>query len=947
MVVSSSYIKTVVRLNYLGYICPINSTPLGDPDGFVGRTENYRINKKLTSLFNRKDALNREIVELELFLQSYHNVFNEMEINDLRSSELYLKDPKYKKRVEDYVKYKKKLDTARVTLRVLNRQLSKLLSTNIVAQADDAVMSTGPATAALSRPTENLSDMLAISPENLDPLTSNNDSTIKSTTLHLEQWLSRPIPVVNVQAAVGEDLSLDISIWQSYFSQPSVRAKLRNYPLMRCTMNVRVAVSATPFHYSNLQFSYTPLDNAQGILSVFDSGLRRMKIEYLSQTPGCVTSMITDNTPIEMHFPYMAPVPMFRLFNPSSAVLGATDDYDDVAILGTFHLYTINPISAVSTDPSPISIYIYAWLTDVELVSTTGTIIEVTTESNDNVDERKVGPVESMSSKAAVMLGKLSNVPVIGRFAQAASIGSSALSKISSLFGWSAPVMTTKPERIKNEPFYNAANLITYDTGKRITLDPKQELTVDPTCIGKKVDEMAISYINSRRSLFHTFTWTTTDDAFTVPIFRCGVTPTLLSLHSDSGRSWRMPTALCFAARPFNWWRGEIKFTFRIVVSKFHRGKIVLGYEPNMYQAQLVDSVSNTNKQFLRVIDLQETQEIEIVVKWNSNQAWLLIDGVDTDVFINFGDVDAPNLARFCNGYIFFTPMTKLQAPIDSPAYINCYVSSDDMLYNEVGPPNGLPVFNYPLGEELKAESDENYEFKTDIINPINTSNATVCHEFFGEAPYSFRALLHRFQRTGQAGVVVPLDTDSELMSLVATGSVYPPPASYSDTLYQYLRRAYIGLRGGVKKRISIDGLRDNTASVVGVSTAVPDNTPLTAMSLTYNPFYIDSSLSVGLHGTVMYVTHTNGGIEFELPFYCQNKFLYAMDDIVYTTNDTFQPEVFQNKYAIDVVATLLPTNLGTTPALFGGNTIVFREYTAFADDFSLLGFMAGVPYYP
>jgi len=148
-------------------------------------------------------------------------------------------------------------------------------------------------------------------------------------------------------------------------------------------------------------------------------------------------------------------------------------------------------VESVSTTPSQVYVQVYAWMTDVEVAGTTGTWLQVTTESGEiytESDERETGPIEKFASSAKKVSMALTMVPEIGVLATASSIFFSGLESISALFGWSRPVHMDEPIYSKSLPFMNGAMTIGSETTQKICLDPKQELTVDPRVVGVDSD---------------------------------------------------------------------------------------------------------------------------------------------------------------------------------------------------------------------------------------------------------------------------------------------------------------------------------------------------------------------------------------------------------------------------------------------------------------------------
>jgi hypothetical protein len=314
--------------------------------------------------------------------------------------------------------------------------------------------------------------------------------------------------------------------------------------------------------------------------------MRPLLINYLSQSEGAVTMDVKANTPVDIKCPFISYKPMNRLYNASAVALSSVTSFADFENAGALHFVSINPVESVSLTPSTVHVTIFAWATNVKLGTTTGTQLEILTESgvyeiHTESGEFDKGPVEAIASRAAHISSLLTTVPSIGLYAKASSMIFGAISSVAALFGWSRPPLIGQPMVVKNQPFQNGAQTIGTETTCRITLDPKQELTVDPRIVGIDYDELAITSIASRMSYLTTFEWADDDIVFS-SIFQCRNEPRLETIAQNLSEDWFQPTAMSFAAVPFAYWNGTIKYRFEVVCSMFHRGKMAVYFEPNV-----------------------------------------------------------------------------------------------------------------------------------------------------------------------------------------------------------------------------------------------------------------------------------------------------------------------------------------------------------------------------
>lgn len=783
---------------------------------------------------------------------------------------------------------------------------------------------------------------------------SANSSQGQANILSMSDYLSRPVEIY--EADLTSDKSLTLDVWDLFTLQPSVRAKIRNYAYLRGNLHVRISNSGTPFHFGKVLVSYQPyakynptLTNYATMLSL-SSGIRPLLLNYLSQAPGAAIMNVNENLPLEITCPFISTKPMHRLFNFATTAIAAGTSFDDMQDAGALYIYTLNSTGSVATSPAAVTMQVYAWMTDVELGTNTATQLTITTESQ--FDERETGVVERIASRGTQIAEALTKVPIIARMARASAIVLSAVRDTAALFGWSKPVGIQDTKLVKTLPFTNGAFTIGDDTNFRIVLDPKQELTVDPRVIGSEQDDMTIHAIASRSSYLQTFNWAYDDTIMANPIFIARVNPSLVTFLTGV-KNTIQPTAMAFAAAPFAYWRGDITFRFEVVCSQYHRGKFAIFYEPNASQMTLINANLSFNKQYIRIIDIQQTQVFEVTVKWAAYRSWLRVNNAAASVLNTSLSYTGTENTGFCNGYIGIVPFTQLTSPSASPEVnINVYVRCENLQLN------GTSTLNMPTERVLytappiiaessfstmansESVSTQQGSISTKMVSvlDLNESSASaqhICEEHFGEQPISFRALLKRYVTHAAYGA----GTGSGINVLRLTGNIYPgnnlPYAAttivYND-LYSYLRYAYLGMRGGVRFRFRNVGSTGVTEHMqVKVSLAPP------SIGLSESIAFLGGSLGAQarLSGTASFVPNTNGGYEVEFPFYSNNLWVFSfVDGLTGGTTTDNMSDVWFRQYYFDTEYS------STTVAA----TSTLTEF-ATAEDFSFLRFQ-GAPFY-
>lgn len=777
---------------------------------------------------------------------------------------------------------------------------------------------------------ENLVDLAGNDSKTFDSGDTVNTDQGQGYHLGVENLFQRPIPLATIGFTLGAYSVSNYAVWDLFTLNPTVRAKLRNYAYIRGNMTVRFAISGSPFHYGRVLLSYQPypLKNTtlQALLANYavDVSFRPLLLNYLSQAEGAVVVDVKANQPVDVACPFISVKPMHRLFNTSTAAISDLTSYEDLEEAGDLYIVVMNPPQITSTDTSALRAYLYGWMDDVELGSTTATQVGITTESK--VDERESGPIERLSSAAQQVSQALESVPMIAPFALASSIALSGINKISAIFGWSKPAVISQPVFVKNNPFQNGALTIGQDTTHRLVLDPKQELTVDPRYGGVPHDEMVLSHLAAKESYLRTFTWSPSDSILSNPIFYAQVSPTLCTYVTYGGSTYFQPTSLAFATFPFTCWRGTIRIRLEVVASSYHRGKIAIFYEPNTSQMAIINPTISTNKQYLMIMDLQEVQELEFDIQWASPRAWQRV--ISSTGFLTSAvnsTTGITNYVTHTNGYFGVTPLTALQSPDGDSVEVNVYISSPDLKVNY------MTDSHFP-DERILAESRVTMaEIETQVLNKSSANDEKISLEHFGERPVSFRSLLKRYATTRAQAIAADATSVKTLVAefpiLPQVVPTYGGLTTPTSSLFEYLRYAYMGMRGGMKKRVFLRGNFGLNA--------------LTQVKVTLNPSESTDSVSnaygtgvnASVTGTVTYVPYSNGGVEFEMPYYSQNLFNFAFaDDGVGPDNGSFVVPYARNyTIAFDLV--------GSNDAGY------LDEESATAEDFTFFRYQ-GAPYF-
>jgi len=197
-----------------------------------------------------------------------------------------------------------------------------------------------------------------------------------------------------------------------------------------------------------------------------------------------------------------------------------------------------------------------------------------------------------------------------------------------------------------------------------------------------------------------------------------------------------------FLSQLFTHWRGDIIFRFRVVASPYHRGRLLIAFDPAGDSTNNLNNTSDPSTiAFSQVVDISETQEVEMRIPYAQASTFLQTARQDKGstasyVLPNSGTSwpISINTVGTYNGMFSVTVLNGLTAPVDtSTVKILVFVRGAENLEfaNPVNPPSEMSILA-PQSEEVSiAETENNFP---DIYR-VN----------FGEPVRSLRQIIHRY----------------------------------------------------------------------------------------------------------------------------------------------------------------------------------------------------------
>jgi hypothetical protein len=713
-----------------------------------------------------------------------------------------------------------------------------------------------------------------------------------SSSMQLSQdlgsYLERPRLIFSYAWAENgaNGLKTDFSPWQLFFANLSMSEKLQGFGLMRAKLHLKFLINGSPFYYGSLMAAYTPLTGWR--LDTAVAGATNVTLVPFSQKPHVWLENQNCST-AEMELPFLFPYPYID-----------TRLSSNLDKMGRISLIQYAPLlSANGTSSTNVDISVYAWASDVKFARPTNLPVM----QSEFVPDRQISTTATAVANAA---GRLGSAPVIGPYARATEMVANGVGKIASAFGFTNVPNVSDVRPMKPVPFSMASADISEPVTK-LTLDAKQETALGAAQHGGRPhDELDIKSFVTRSSFVVGLNWPTTSPPGEA-LFTSFVTPRMF--QRSSTQIAHVP--MSYLANHFQYWRGSIKFTFKVVRSPYHRGRLQLSWDAACDDLATGASLGNPNT-VTTIMDLDEQSECSMVLPYSQARLFL-----DTGSFLGTGSVQwntnaspASQVSSNANGVINVRVLNRLTAPeASSTATILVFVQAGDDF--EFAAPKDYIVYNTGNNDMMSlsgltaavAQSDVQYDDGevAQTVVPVKPANS-VYHQVFGERVSSLRQLLHRTSLSFVHTVGTTNTTPGMGVVRMPIKRMPPPPGVYNNgwwfgttttgpgqTVFYTMMHpivaitsCYIGYKGSVNVTVNVDQANTGTDIDSLSIMRLQDGAGLTSgerrpnFNVLLNNAATPSTnarnairiLDSGATGQALTNTKTNAGLSAQLPYY-------------------------------------------------------------------------------
>ena len=813
--------------------------------------------------------------------------------------------------------------------------------------------------------------------------------------LNLNNFFARPVLIGyhEWQVNTGPGYMFGLNPWVNFWKSKRVVNRISNFKLLRAKLHIRVLLNGSPFHYGRAIMYYTPMQNYDDVGR--QAGVGSAPIENLmnnSQKPHLWLNPTTSQGG-DMELPF--------LWHDNALDLPIGDLID----MGELDFVCAARLRHSQSSNTEVSISVLAWATDVVLSGPTIANADGVVPQSDEYCDKAFSV---KASNVASALDKLSAAPMIGPYARATSLAASLASSVSALFGYSKPNELERtlivPKTVNDMAISNGK-----DDSHKLSLDSKQELAIDPRAFGlSNKDEMEISHIASRESFVTNFVWTSGNStpAGTI-LWNTIVDPGMYEVYAASSPD--IPkinmTASCFAALPFQYWRGSIKYRFQIVCGAMHKGRLRIVYDPEIevsrYDPAFITPEFNLGYQ--TVVDISETRDFEITVGWGQKSSYRenaiyagagpmhAITPLNYDSSTNtYGNGilgvyvmnelvnpstttdDISVIVTMCAGPDFEVaaptnkPMSRLRyrtfSEVVAPVALMAPVEETAFLQEEVVPQSAeiaSPVGAVASHQTNTEEAVDHIDTLADMSSLTSPTNMV----FFGESIRSFRTLVKRFCMSELAASEQPLVAGARAAFIIQRPAfpIEPGYTSKADlatervtrtvggkeyaygylTPLRYVSSGFVGWRGGIRWKVALSDMCCNDVRGPISVTRYSGCTPLNIVE-SVGPLTTNLGLQQWLIGFDECNTLQEGG-----QLVSSTVEPIVSFEVPFYTSKRFLPARSLTAFTADAETAFKPcwkVGYVTGQSGAGGTVTRFHQlYCAAAEDFSL-GMFIGAP---
>jgi len=460
-----------------------------------------------------------------------------------------------------------------------------------------------------------------------------------------------------------------------------------------------------------------------------------------------------------------------------------------------------------------------------------------------------IGPISSVLSRVSTTANTLAGIPLLTSIAKPVGWATDILANTARSFGWSRPHNSEHTTMVTRNIVNRFTNADVADNSTKLGIFDNNEIEDLPGFAGTDLDEMDLNFVASISAYFASVRWNSSATTGTQLLqYDCNPRNNY-SGTTTNGFNLIHLCPVSFVTNFFALYRGSLKFTFKLVKTEFHTGRLALSFYPKEYGigAFTVPNFTNTAYLHREIIDVREGNEFSFIVPFVSFTPFRSTQGLDATY-----------------GQILLHVVNPLVAPANVPSSINILMevaAAPDMEWAQA------TDFSGSVTQIYTPQAGNVCEITQGIIGGSKIYEDRVAARLcIGERVRSFRTLLKRFNTLLTTSVPTlnkfitmwPFVSEVGFVDTAVTMSY----VTRNQDTYAILQSVFALSRGGV--RIKVVPLEAGGGiSIVNANTEYYSSVPTGVIA-----FAAAASSASVMPAYAVFRTEGNGGSEVEFPYY-------------------------------------------------------------------------------
>lgn len=437
------------------------------------------------------------------------------------------------------------------------------------------------------------------------------DATKTGISDDIHTFLAKPLLLSSGtwNTQIANDILTSVQTPTDLLAYDIFQQKVKGFLGFKATTIIKLQVNATKFQQGRLLMVFIPQGGVVGSYP----GMRLRSLMAVTQLPRIEMDVSCD-TEITMEIPYVSPSPYYNLVTEDNPV-------------GKLYVVVYSPLLSGPSGADHVDYTLWGSFKDVEMVTPVFKPEMGRPGKAPAVAESDAIGSNSLSSTlagGAAVAKMFMGVPMLSNLMGPTNWFISAASKTASAFGYSKPSSEDAVTKMYNVEQFNMVNADGVDVAPKLAMASDHAVGALSGYGGSTLDEMAVSHIVSIPAYYTALTWNSSQ-AGGINLWTTLVEPHKFAIEgtkvgTGGTYTWRDSTPVAYIGKHFALWRGSFVFTFKIVKTGFHSGRLLFYFNPTGINPVL--SLADTQYCYREILDVREKSEWTFTVPYASTRQY-------------------------------------------------------------------------------------------------------------------------------------------------------------------------------------------------------------------------------------------------------------------------------------------------------------------------------------